>query len=82
MAKEESRIKVYTSKRSFGKWITVIEGVTSDVNPKELSKKMKSRLACGGTYKDGNIELQGNHKSKIKKLLLDFGFPEDKIEVA
>lgn len=82
MAKEEARIKVYTEKRSFGKFITIVEGVAQEANPKELSKKLKSKLACGGTFKEGRIELQGNHKSKIKKLLVQVGFPEDRIEVS
>lgn len=81
MAKEESRIKVYTEKRTFGKFITIVEGITQEANPKELSKKLKTKLACGGTFKEGRIELQGNHKSKMKKLLVDSGFPEEKIEV-
>lgn len=81
MAKEESRIKVYTEKRTFGKFITIVEGITQEANPKELSKRLKTKLACGGTFKKGRIELQGNHKSKMKKLLVDSGFPEEKIEV-
>lgn len=82
IAKEEARIKIYTTKRSFGKLITVIEGVTEETNPKELTKKLKTKLACGGTFKNGRIELQGNHKSKIKGLLVKAGFPEDKIEIS
>lgn len=70
-----------TTKRSFGKWVTIIEGITEDANPKGIAKKLKSALACGGTYKEGKIEIQGNHKNKIKKLLIDAGFGEDQIEV-
>lgn len=81
MAKEEAKIKVYTVKRSFGKWVTIIEGIDEEANPKDLAKNLKTKLACGGTYKNGKIELRGNHKSKLKKLLIDIGFPEEKIEV-
>lgn len=70
-----------TVKRSFGKWVTIIDGITEDANPKSIAKKLKSTLACGGTYKEGKIEIQGNHKNKIKKLLIDAGFGEDQIEV-
>ena len=81
IAKEEAKIKVYTVNRSFGKLVTIIEGIDEKANPKELTKKFKTKLACGGTYKDGKIELRGEHKEKVKKLLIESGFPEDKIEV-
>jgi len=79
MAKEEAKIKVYSVKRSYGKWVTIVEGVEKDA--KELAKKLKSQLACGGTFKDGRIELQGNHKSKVKEMLVKSGFSATQIEV-
>jgi len=81
MAKEEAKIRIYTTRRRYGKTVTVIDGIEKKVNPKELAKKLKSKLACGGTYKKGKIELQGNHKEKAKKILLESGFTEDQIEV-
>ncbi len=81
IAKEEAKIKVYAEKRRFGKLVTIIEGVEENAKPKELAKKLRSRLACGGTYKNGKIELRGDHKEKVKKILIDSGFPEEKIEV-
>ncbi|MEM5804391.1 MAG: stress response translation initiation inhibitor YciH [Candidatus Aenigmatarchaeota archaeon] len=79
MAKEEAKIKVYSVKRSYGKWVTIVEGVEKD--SKDIAKKLKSQLACGGTFKEGKIELQGNHKEKVKGLLIRYGFPAEKIEV-
>jgi translation initiation factor 1 len=61
--------------------VTIVEGIEEKANPKELAKKLKTKLACGGTYKNGKIELRGEHRNKLKKLLMDLGFPEDKIEV-
>jgi len=81
IAKESAKIRVYSEKKAFGKWMTVVEGLTEDVNPKELTKKLKTKLACGGTYKNGRIELQGNHMYSIRKLLTDFGFSEEQIEM-
>lgn len=82
IAKEEAKIKVYTEKRRFGKWVTLIDGIEQEAKPKELAKKLRTKLACGGTYKSGRIELRGNHKEKVKQLLVQFGFPEEKIEVS
>lgn len=81
MAKEEAKIKIYTVRRRYGKTVTVVEGIEEKANPKQLSKKLKSKLACGGTYKKGRIELQGEHKQNVKKILVDSGFSEKQIEV-
>ncbi|MFQ6010173.1 MAG: translation initiation factor [Candidatus Aenigmatarchaeota archaeon] len=79
MAKEAAKIKVYNVRRSYGKWVTIVEGIEKDA--KELTKKLKSQLACGGTFKEGKIELQGNHKMRVKDLLIKAGFSPDQIEV-
>lgn len=81
IAKESAKIRVFRERKSFGKLATVIEGMSEDVNPKELTKKLKTKLACGGTYKNGRIELQGDHIRKIKELLIEAGFAEEQIEV-
>lgn len=61
--------------------MTVIEGISKDMNPEELLKKLKKKLACGGTYKNGKLELQGDHREKVKKLLTELGFNQEQIEV-
>lgn len=81
MAKEAAKIKIYTVRRRYRKFMTIIEGIEKDADPKTLTKKLKQRLACGGTFKEDKIELQGDHKQKVKKILIDSGFSEDQIEV-
>lgn len=82
ISKEAQRIRVYIVKKRFGKVVTVIEGIDEKaINMKQLTSDLKSKLACGGTFKEGHIELQGNHKSKIKDLLVKHGFDEKSIEV-
>ncbi|MFH0829623.1 MAG: stress response translation initiation inhibitor YciH [Candidatus Aenigmatarchaeota archaeon] len=80
LAKEAAKVKIYTVKRSFGKSVTIIEGVSEGT--KELASKLKTKLAAGGTIKEGRIEIQGEHAAKVKKLLLNSGFKEEQIEVA
>lgn len=83
IAREAQKIKVYTTKRTFGKLMTVIEGINEkDIDLKDLAKTLKTECACGGTFKDGHIELQGDHKKKVRKMLLKIGFSENLIEVA
>ncbi|MEM5783192.1 MAG: stress response translation initiation inhibitor YciH [Candidatus Aenigmatarchaeota archaeon] len=82
MEKEMVKIRITTVKRSFGKFVTIVSGLTENTNPKEITKKLKQELACGGTYKNGNIELQGNHAEKIKQILIKLGFNPEQIEVS
>ncbi len=82
IAREEQKIEVKTSTRRFGKVMTVVSGLDDqDVDIGDLESKLKSKLACGGTSKDGTIELQGDHMRRIKDVLTDLGFEEDSIEV-
>ena len=46
-----------------------------------IVKELKSRLACGGTAKDGFILLQGDHRDIVKNYLVVKGFNESSIEV-
>ncbi len=80
IAKEEQKIVVKIVKRKFGKLITVVTGINDkSIDIKDLAKKLKSKLACGGTMKDGVIELQGNHAHKVKQILIEQGFPQGTI---
>ena len=81
IAREAQIIEVSISKRRFGKEVTVISGLSKDVDVKELASQLKSKLACGGTAKDGVIELQGNHKRNIKDALVKLGFEENQIKI-
>ena len=83
IAKESQKITVKIEKKKFGKKYTVIEGINSkEIDLKDLAKKLKSKFACGGTAKNNIIELQGDHKSKVKDALLQFGFAPETIEIS
>ena len=78
IAKEQQQIKILTDTRRYGKVVTVVEGInSSDIDMEDLARKLKTRCAAGGTYKDGKIELQGDHKKKVKEVLEELGFSVD-----
>jgi len=79
--REAKVVKVYTVLRKFRKPVTIIEGIDKK-SGKSVSKELKRKLACGGTWKEGKVELQGNHKARVKDLLVKMGYEEDQIEVA
>ncbi|MDO8511019.1 MAG: translation initiation factor [Nanoarchaeota archaeon] len=81
IAREQQKITVAIEKRKFGKKYTVISGIKKEANINEIFKALKSKFACGGTAKTGQIELQGDHKSRMKAALVNLGFPEETIEV-
>lgn len=77
--REMQKITVFMEKRKFGKPVTIIEGITD--NAKEVASQIKARLACGGTFKNNHIELQGDHRNKLKSILVKLGYSEDQIEL-
>ncbi|MFB6166846.1 MAG: translation initiation factor, partial [Candidatus Nanohaloarchaea archaeon] len=79
IAKGEQKIEVKLDTRSFGKEMTVVEGLGDDVDLSELASTLKSKLACGGTAKNGQIQLQGDHTRRIKDVLVEEGFDESQI---
>lgn len=80
MQKSSQRIKVTTDKKRYGKIVTLVSGFESNMDVKSIARALKNELACGGTFKDGAIELQGDHRDKIKKILVKLGFNEESIE--
>lgn len=82
IAREGEKIEVKTSKRTFGKVVTIVSGLDDkEIDIDDLASKMKSKLACGGTTKEDAIELQGDHTRRIKEVLADFGFDKESIQV-
>ena len=82
IAKEKQQVVITKVKRRYGKIITEIHGIDAKmVNIKDLAKQLKTKLACGGTVKDGKIELQGLHTQNAKAILVKLGFTEDSIVV-
>lgn len=82
LERDETRIVVRLEMRRFRKPTTMIEGL----NPKrtdleKIAHELKSKLACGGTAKEGYILLQGDHRERVKDELVGLGFNEASIEV-
>jgi translation initiation factor 1 len=82
IAKESQKIVIREERKKFGKKYTLIEGLDGkEIDLKDLARQLKERFACGGTAKDGRLELQGDHKKKIREILIEMGFAPETIEV-
>jgi translation initiation factor 1 len=47
----------------------------------DLAQKLKSFCACGGTSKNGQIMLQGDHRERVREFLVKMGYPEENVEL-
>jgi translation initiation factor 1 len=66
---------VFTFEKRKGKPVTLVgRFYMSDKEKKEILKKLKQKLACGGAVKEEWIELQGDKKTQIKEILLADGW--------
>jgi translation initiation factor 1 len=82
IAKESQRITVYVDKKKFNREYTIVEGIDEkSIDLKDLIKKLKNALACGGTIKEGKIELQGDHRKKMRQALANAGFAPEMIDI-
>ena len=62
-------------KQRGGKTVTVITGVVgSDNELAALAQQLKKLCGSGGTVKDGNIEIQGDHCDKVIEKLTGLGY--------
>lgn len=68
------RIQRQTSGRK-GAGVSVITGLDlSDTELKLLAAELKKRCGCGGSVKQGIIEIQGEKRELLKQLLEQKGF--------
>lgn len=74
LSREAAPLRVRMDTRRYGKAVTVVEGFTADANIETLAKELKRKVAAGGTAKNGHIELQGDHKEAVLRLLRDKGY--------
>lgn len=59
-----------------GKTVTVVTNFIGIGLPEkeQLAKKMRAACGCGGTVKDGRIEIQGDQRETVAKILTEAGF--------
>jgi translation initiation factor 1 len=59
-----------------GKTVTVVDGFCGIGLPEkeQLVRRMRAACGCGGTVKEGRIEIQGDQRETVARLLAQAGF--------
>ncbi len=59
-----------------GKTVTVVAGFVgiSQAEKERLAKEMQKACGAGGTVKEGRIEIQGDHRDTVARILTNAGF--------
>ncbi|MBD0390241.1 translation initiation factor [Nostoc sp. FACHB-892] len=73
---QQQNLKVQASRKGRkGKTVTVISGFQAKPETlADLVKQLKTQCGTGGTVKDNEIEIQGEHKQKIVEILTKLGY--------
>lgn len=72
----QQNLKIQASRKGRGgKTVTVISGFQEKSETlTALAKQLKAQCGTGGTVKDNEIEIQGEHKQKLLELLTKLGY--------
>ncbi len=72
----QQNLRVQASRKGRkGKTVTVITGFQAKSETlADLLKQLKAQCGAGGTLKDNEIEIQGDHGQKLVQLLVQMGY--------
>lgn len=79
--REKTNIVISKEIRRYKKSTTIVRGLQDRTDIESITRELKTKIGTGGTYKDSQIVLQGDHRESVKSLLISKGFNEKSIEI-
>jgi translation initiation factor 1 len=72
---EKQTARLNVEKRKRGKVVTVVRGLPADGNDLPgLLGRLKAACGAGGTIKEDELEIQGDHLERLRGLLAEIGY--------
>jgi translation initiation factor 1 len=79
--REETNVVISKEIKKYNKPTTVVRGLEERNDVQLIARELKTKLGTGGTYKAGQIILQGDHRESVKNFLIAKGFKQESIEI-
>lgn len=75
MNASQQRVRLHLDRKGGGKIVSIVKGLeeSSDILT-VIAKELKKSCGGGGSVKNGEILIQGNHREKIQKILAKKGY--------
>lgn len=79
LPKSQQKIRIHLERLKGNKEATIVRDfVGTSETLESLGKLLKTKCGVGGTVKDGEIQIQGNHREKVLQILINEGFTNTK----